>query len=382
MKKNLIALASLSALCTLAQAQSSVVLYGLVDSGIRHDSAVAKTTAGTGSQTQFSSGVLNTSRFGFRGTEDLGGGLKANFTLESGINLGSGATSSTTNIFDRRAVLGLEDHWGRVDIGRNTTFLYDLQAGFVNDPLGQELTTNRQYAANAATAVNPLGTLVGSGLDTSRRDNMVKYQSPNLSGATLGLAYSFGNVAGATSANSSVQLMAKYDAKPLQLGLAYDRLRDTGARTQTTLTTGGNYSIDGYKLTGGYTQMQADPGFVNSNTSILTNSSASTSLYKFLAGATAATTGLKAAVVDVGLTFYATPVTEVVVAYYNTKYSANGVSANRYDTVATRARYKLSKRTDLYAAIDHTKAKGITAAQTASVTTSNTGFAFGIQHRF
>lgn len=382
MKKNLIALASLSALCTLAQAQSSVVLYGLVDSGIRHDSAVAKTTAGTGSQTQFSSGVLNTSRFGFRGTEDLGGGLKANFTLESGINLGSGATSSTTNIFDRRAVLGLEDRWGRVDIGRNTTFLYDLQAGFVNDPLGQELTTNRQYAANAATAVNPLGTLVGSGLDTSRRDNMVKYQSPNLSGATLGLAYSFGNVARATSANSSVQLMAKYDAKPLQLGLAYDRLRDTGARTQTTLTTGGNYTIDGYKLTGGYTQMQADPGFLNSNTSILTNSSASTSLYKFLAGATATSTGLKAAVVDVGLTFYATPVTEVVVAYYNTKYSANGVSANRYDTVAARARYKLSKRTDLYAAIDHTKAKGITAAQTASGTTSNTGFAFGIQHRF
>ncbi|MDD0838087.1 porin [Curvibacter sp. HBC61] len=382
MKKSLIALASLSALCTLAQAQSSLVIYGLVDSGVRHDSAVAKTTAGTGSQTQFSSGVMNTSRLGFRGTEDLGGGLKANFNLETGINLGSGATSSTSNFFDRRAVMGLQDSWGRVDIGRNTTFLYDLQAGYVVDPLGHELTGNRQFAANAATAVNPLGTLVGSALNTSRRDNMVKYQSPTWSGTTLGLAYSFGNVAGATAANSSVQVMAKYDAKPLQLGVAYDRLRDTGARTQTTLTSGGNYTVNGYKFTGGYSQMQADPGFLNSNTSILTNSSSSTSLYRFLAGATARTTGLKATVVDLGLTFNATPMTEVVVAYYNTKYSADGVASNRYDTFATRARYKLSKRTDLYAAIDYTKAKGITAAQTASGTTSNTGFAVGVQHRF
>ena len=383
MKKTLIALAALGALTSVAQAQSSVALYGLLDSGVRHDSAAPKNSAGaTGTQNMFTSGILNTSRFGFRGTEDLGGGMKANFNLESGLNAGTGAGSSTSNIFDRRAVLGMEDSWGRVDIGRNTTFAYDLQAGYVNDPLGQELTTNRQNAAVSATSVNPLGTLVGSGLDTSRRDNMVKYLSPKLSGTNLGLAYSFGNVSGSTAANSSVQFMAKYDVRPLQLGLSYDRLRDTAGRKQTVLTTGGNYIFEGYKVTGGYTQMQADAGFVNSNTSILTNSGSSTSLYKFLAGASSSTTGLKAAVFDLGVGFNATQLTQVVVAYYNTKYSADGLSSNRYDTFAARARYTLSKRTDLYAAIDYTKAKGLTAAQTASGTTSNTGLSVGIQHRF
>ena len=69
MKKTLIALAALGALTSVAQAQSSVALYGLLDSGVRHDSAAPKNSAGaTGTQNMFTSGILNTSRFGFRGT--------------------------------------------------------------------------------------------------------------------------------------------------------------------------------------------------------------------------------------------------------------------------------------------------------------------------
>lgn len=387
MKKSLIALAALSALTgTLAahaESGSSLQLYGLIDAGVRSDSAAAKSSTGaTGSQTQFSSGVLNTSRFGFKGTEDLGGGLRANFNLESGFNTGTGATSSTSNIFDRRAIVGLENQWGRIDLGRNTTFNYDLQAGYINDPLGQELTNNKQYAAVAATTVNPLGTLVGGGLDTSRRDNMVKYQSPVWAGASLGLAYSFGNVAGSTAANSSVQAMLKYDVNPLQLGAAYDRLRDVAGRNQTTWTLGGNYLFNGLRVTAGYTQMEADANFANSNTSILTSSSASTSLYKFLYGASAGTTGLKAQVADVGVTFNVSDLVKVVGAYYNTKYSADGLSSNRYDTYVARARYTLSKRTDVYAELDYTKVRSLAAALTASGKDSNTGIAVGLQHRF
>ncbi|MBV8621624.1 MAG: porin [Curvibacter sp.] len=383
MQKTLITLAALGALNTVAHADtSSLALYGLLDAGVRSDSAAALNGSNTGSQTQFSSGILNTSRFGLRGSEDLGGGLKTNFNLESGFNTGTGANSSTSNVFDRRAIVGLQSDWGRIDLGRNTTFNYDLQSSYVNDPLGQELTNNKQYSARAATTINPLGTLVGSGLDTVRRDNMLKYQSPTWSGLSLGLAYAFGNVAANMGGNSSTQALLRYDVNAWQLGAAYDDLKDTLGNHQKTWTAGGNYLFNGLRVTAGYTEMKADPNFANSNTSILTSSSANTFLYKFLNGASASSTGLKASVADVGLTFNATDLVKVVTAYYNTRYSADGLATNRYDSYVARARYSLSKRTELYAELDYTKANGLSAAQTASGKTSNTGLALGLQHRF
>ena len=103
MKKSLIALAALATVATAAQAQSSVAVYGLLDAGVS-----SNFTANSSGQTltAAANGILATSRLGFRGTEDLGGGLKANFNLESGLNPMTGAQSRSNSFFDRRAIVG------------------------------------------------------------------------------------------------------------------------------------------------------------------------------------------------------------------------------------------------------------------------------------
>ena len=131
MKKTLVAIAALASLVSVAQAQSSMVLYGVLDAGVRNDSNVAKASTGAAqSLTQFNNGALNTSRFGIRGTQDVADGIKANFKLESGLKPGNGASSNATNLFDRTASVGLQNSLGSLDLGRVTTFAYDTTASY------------------------------------------------------------------------------------------------------------------------------------------------------------------------------------------------------------------------------------------------------------
>ena len=117
--------ATLAALCAIAtdsaQAQSSVRLYGIVDLSMRRASGLAEFTPSDRSATVMSSGVNNTSRWGLRIQEDLGGGLSAQAQLESGINAKTGAPASSTMYFDRQSWVGLGSSWGLVSLGRQTT---------------------------------------------------------------------------------------------------------------------------------------------------------------------------------------------------------------------------------------------------------------------
>ncbi|MES2945632.1 MAG: porin, partial [Pseudomonadota bacterium] len=119
MKKSLIALAVL-AVSGMASAQSTVTLYGLLDT------YVGSIKSGGTTQTVVNSGGIQTSRFGFKGSEDLGGGLKANFLLEGGINTDTGA--SRGNLFGRQSYVGLSGGFGEVKIGQMWT-AYDDQVG-------------------------------------------------------------------------------------------------------------------------------------------------------------------------------------------------------------------------------------------------------------
>ena len=103
MKKSLIALAALATVATAAQAQSSVSVYGIIDSGYLR----FKSDADAGAIQQVTSGALSTSRLGFKGTEDLGGGLKANFTLENQFSADTGA-QATGALFLRGAWIQLD----------------------------------------------------------------------------------------------------------------------------------------------------------------------------------------------------------------------------------------------------------------------------------
>lgn len=114
MKKSLLALAVLGAFAGAAQAQSSVSIYGIIDTGVVYQSKVATTNGGTGSKFGLNSGVIQGSRIGFKGVENLGGGLSAVFNLETGFNNDTGALQgsdavSGSNLFRRKSVVGLAD---------------------------------------------------------------------------------------------------------------------------------------------------------------------------------------------------------------------------------------------------------------------------------
>ncbi len=131
MKKSLLALAVLGTIAGVASAQTSITIYGTIDAGVRHQSNFGPGAADTDSRLSMSSGgTYNQNRLGFKGVEDLGGGLNAHFNLEMGWNSGTGA-GDAAGLFQRTASVGLGGAWGSLDLGRQysvnfkTIGLYD-----------------------------------------------------------------------------------------------------------------------------------------------------------------------------------------------------------------------------------------------------------------
>ena len=134
MKRKHLATATFAALGLLASgayAQSSVTVYGIVDTGVEY---VNNANANKDGVVRLSSGAMNTSRIGFRGTEDLGGGLKAVFQLENGFKTDTGEFDSAGLLFGRQANVGLEGSFGRIVAGRSYSTTYDFILPF--DPMG------------------------------------------------------------------------------------------------------------------------------------------------------------------------------------------------------------------------------------------------------
>jgi predicted porin len=186
MKKLVLAAAVLSAFASAAHAQSSVTLFGVIDTNVTH------LTAGdnpVGGRTFIDNSGINSSRLGFRGTEDLGGGLKAGFWLEAGINtnsgaggttsLGNGATYAGTATggggltFNRRSTVSLlSDQWGEVRVGR------DYGVSFYNDANVDPYGYNG-IAEIATLAADPQS---AGGATITRVSNSVMYFTPNTLG--------------------------------------------------------------------------------------------------------------------------------------------------------------------------------------------------------
>ena len=248
MKKSLIALAAVAA-SGAAFAQSSVTLFGVVDTNITH-------VRGEDNWNGMENGGNSSSRLGFRGVEDLGNGLKAQFWLEGGIatdegtGVGGGATGPGFE-FKRRSTVSLMGNFGEVRLGRSTTAAYDATSRY--DVFGTVGVGQSQQFG-----------------DVIRISNMVGYYSPDFSGFKLGVNYGFGEVAGDTSGNSYVGAGLTYDNGPLSLGLGYDRLNDrqlvaadpdalppTPAinADMTRWSLGGSYNFGVAKLAAAYTNV-------------------------------------------------------------------------------------------------------------------------------
>ncbi len=195
MKKSILAAALLGVVVNPAFAQSSVTLYGLIDAGI------AYTNNQSGSKNiQTTSGAVNGSRWGLRGSEDLGGGLKAIFTLENGFNIDNGKLGQNSAEFGRQAFVGLaSDQAGAVTLGRQYDSVVDYLA-----PLSLTGT-----GSGGTFFAHPYD---NDNLDNSFRvSNSLKYQSVNYGGLKFGALYGFSNDANGFSTNRAYSVGVSYN---------------------------------------------------------------------------------------------------------------------------------------------------------------------------
>lgn len=372
--KKLVVSTLLATLMGVAGAQS-VSVYGIVDAGVRYD---ASANASKADRTKFLSGAQSTSRIGLKGSEDLGGGLTAKFQLESGISTADGTTSqngsSGSVLFDRAAWVGLADSkLGEVQLGRNTTATFDFAAQGISDPLGQSLdgvSTPVGVASNStALRVNQSITVVGAtnSFKTTRADNMIKYTN-TIKGVTVVGGYSAGGVSGELDQKSSYSLGAKTTVAGVTASAATFRAIDAASKDLTVNSYGLTSKLGNLTGTVGYHTIKTEAGYAAAN---LTTTATAATLFGGIAG-------VDAKVTNAGVKYQVTPKLSSTVAYYYGDYK-NASNAGKLDSYVLFNQYDLSKRTNLYAEVDYTKAKGDLAS---GVSATNIGGVVGVRHTF
>ncbi len=205
-----LACALLAASAGTAHAQPTitpgVTLYGRMDMSIAYHSRIfSGGTVVGGSRWNADSGGSNGSRFGFRGSEDLGGGLRALFVMESGLQADTGVIGQGGRIFGRQVYVGLDGGFGRLTLGRQYTPWFDVLS--TSDPFGNNLVGNSGNVEHA----NP------------RADNAIVYGTPNFAGLTGHAMLALGERNGSSAAGRQVNLALKYQRGPLWIGVAHAR---------------------------------------------------------------------------------------------------------------------------------------------------------------
>ncbi|HEX2530619.1 MAG TPA: porin, partial [Burkholderiaceae bacterium] len=217
MKKSLLAFAVLNVFAGGAYAQTSITLYGIVDAGIVYERGGA-----AGNVSKLTSGVQSGTRLGFKGTEDLGGGLSAKFVLETGIAADTGGFNQNGTAFGRQAYVGLDGGWGSITLGRQYTphYLTLLEI----DPFKIGLAGDAQ---NLMTS-------------TTRMNNTVKYTTPSWGGFVGELAYGFGEVPDDSTADRQMGASIGYANGPLVVELAHHSIDNAAGtdRSKNTLVGG------------------------------------------------------------------------------------------------------------------------------------------------
>jgi len=327
---------------------STVTIYGTMDAGVVSVSNQATPAGGTGRVTALNTGGMSPSILGFKGSEDLGGGLKANFALEEHLFTTTGAGGQWGGLFGRQANVGLSSSMGSITLGKQ--YSPAVLAFAATDPRGLKETFSgliswalTQGPVNVGTSTAPANT--NSVIDVFLA-NAISI-STKVADVSLSGAYSLGEVAGNTSANSVLSLGAVYNG-PVTLSAAYQQ--DNG---QPKGAVGGNGAeTKKYSLGIGYTFGDAT---VTGN--YLNNKN------------TDPTTGVELAnykVYGLGLNYRTAVNNTATLAYYHTS-NKDGVSDNSNAWILSDD-YSLSKRTTLYALL-----AGINAG-----TGYTTGSAFGV----
>lgn len=203
MKKIVLACAVMGAFAGAACAQSNVTVYGIVDIAVNHTDNGAASNSRTWS---IDNGTQLPSRIGFKGSEDLGGGLSASFQLENGFDSSTGEMLQGKRIFGRQAWVGLNGSFGSLKLGRQWAPLF-LALGEI-DPFGVGM------AGDASL-------MFGSGAYPLRTDNTINYALPAIGGFSGQVSYIAGETAGSSSANRQYGLGLGYVDGPLNLQFGY-----------------------------------------------------------------------------------------------------------------------------------------------------------------
>ncbi|MBP1318273.1 porin [Herbaspirillum sp. 1130] len=337
-------MAGMAALGTgIAQAQSSVTIYGLLDTGFTHESGGAG-----GSINKISSGIFNGSRIGFKGAEDLGGGLSAVFLLESGFQVDTGAMGQGGLLFGRQSYVGLNGDFGSVRVGRQYT-PFDVLAG-TSDPF---------FAGSAARMTNLFGENYVGGINgyyNNRINNSVTWSSPVFGGYSGDVGYGFGETAGNMAAARYVGASFGYASGPLYLRVAHQNINtvnDDGAAKNTGF--GAYYDFGVLRLHGA--------AAINKSTAAGVTTVDSRDL-------------MVGAVIPAGIG-------RVMVSYVRKRDRL--AAAQHASQVGLGYIYPMSKRTDLFAAygrINNSNGASYKVGNAIEVGSGNQAWNLGIQHRF
>ena len=364
-----------------AFAQSSVTLYGVIDTGVRF----SNNADGKGNNaTYMTTGTLSNSRFGLKGVEDLGGGLKAGFQLESGFDLGTGSSTDSGRFFNRIAKVGLDSEYGSLYFGRQYSVLYNVIGMY-------EPTDYLNTAGNAPARGALQGRVIPTYgyTDGNRVDNNI-YYSGTFGPVTAHLSYGLGGVPGSNSSGSHKAIGLTYSDSGLQLGAAFNRtVSNTNPGYNPSTPTAPDYAnpnaltynMDTVTVGGSYTwgPVKGMLGYARAKNVVTTNSANSDNSYTYFGG----------------LVYSVTPMLDLTAAYYRDKYNGNMQYLDgKADTVVLIADYKLSKRTEVYASYDYTrtgKGDGLqkiympaSGSATPKLSDANTrsGFSVGVRHKF
>jgi len=358
MKKHLLALAALATVSGVAVAQSNVTIYGILDTSIH---TIDKVNTDGARATQMSTATWLPSVFGFTGTEDLGGGLKAKFQLESDINTQSG--SHNGNLFRRISTVGLSSsQFGSITVGRQINQLF-LQSFLNNVRLAHSgslaVVGGLAYSGTAGGSNN---TNTDTGIFQS---NTVAYTTPTFNGLNATLTKQFGGAAGDTSKKSSYSYGVNYVAGNLALVAVHEEHKDHNgvAQNRNTLL-GAKYSVGATQLNVGYTNYKDPSG----------TASVDTNAY------------------EVGAAYSFTPALVAAVNHI----TFDDKVANKKPTIDTISlKYSLSKRTSVWTMVSKTDGKdavglvtlyGVAVSGVTGAAGGNTGkvtaTAVGLTHTF
>ncbi|MGY4830757.1 porin [Sphaerotilaceae bacterium SBD11-9] len=373
MKKSLLALAVLGAFAGTASAQSSVTIYGIVDSAVRMTTNAGATAANKDeSITALVPGGMSQSRLGFNINEDLGGGLRAIANMEHRFASDTGVQGSlpSANDFWRQSWVGLQSSsFGRITMGRQYNVLFDAYTGTYS---------SFKYSPYIEAFKPEIGLSLGA-----RNDNAIKY-AITVGGFTGEALYAFGEGAATAPGGNGKSYggMLKYAFGPFAVAGAYQELED-GPATQKTVkayTIGGAFTSGPLYVNLSWGRNDFEAGFSTAlNSALLTG--AITQSVAIQGGASSAAD--KRDILMTGLTYQVTPGLNLGGQYWRIEQdglAANGAADGKADAFAFVADYAFSKRTDAYFEVDYTKLGD--KLMYTNTATDRTGIMVGLRHRF